>query len=283
MHSRIPENPMAPVNSHPTRFLSILLGLLFSLLGLCRGVASDIIGTPQVTVTSPTSVAVRWQTDVPTGSRVYYGLSADQLNHRANGALSDSHEVIIQDLQPGTPYFFAVATAKKRLATGSFSTSSSGASAVAPASSSPASKEASSASAPLATAAPSPTPVSRFSLSSLFKRSTGSSPAGAPAVQAPPARATWGNPSSLPDHFARHGADFGARDQEEYARMAWELGQRAKTEHLPTKIDDYGVRRVYDPRTGAFAAYNRDGTTKTFFKPGSPGYFDRQPGRLITN
>ena len=57
--------------------------------------------------------------------------------------------------------------------------------------------------------------------------------------------------------------------------------RRAKTDRLPTKVDETGVTRIFDPKTGAFAAYNRDGTTKTFFKPGSPGYFDRQPGRLI--
>jgi pyocin large subunit-like protein len=92
---------------------------------------------------------------------------------------------------------------------------------------------------------------------------------------------TWAHPSSLPDHFARHGADFGARDPEDYARMAWEFGQRAKSEHLPTKIDETGVRRVFDPKTGAFAAYSPSGATKTFFKPGNRGYFDRQPGRLV--
>jgi pyocin large subunit-like protein len=91
----------------------------------------------------------------------------------------------------------------------------------------------------------------------------------------------WGNPASLPDHFARHGGDFGARNAEEYAGMAAELLQRAKAEGLPAKVDDEGVLRVFDPRTGAFGAYNRDGTTKTFFKPGSRGYFERQPGQPV--
>jgi pyocin large subunit-like protein len=38
---------------------------------------------------------------------------------------------------------------------------------------------------------------------------------------------------------------------------------------------------VYDPGTRAFGAYNRDGTTKTFFKPGTRDYFERQPGRPV--
>ena len=92
---------------------------------------------------------------------------------------------------------------------------------------------------------------------------------------------TWGNPATLPDHFARHGSDFGATNAQDYAHLAWQFLQRARAEGLPAKVDPAGTLRVYDPASGAFAAYNRDGTTKTFFKPGSPGYFDRQPGRLV--
>ena len=91
----------------------------------------------------------------------------------------------------------------------------------------------------------------------------------------------WANPASLPDHFARHGHDFGAKDPDDYERMAYEFFQRAKREGLPCKVDNTGVYRVFDRRSGAFGAYNPDGTTKTFFKPGSPAYFDRQPGRAI--
>jgi pyocin large subunit-like protein len=50
----------------------------------------------------------------------------------------------------------------------------------------------------------------------------------------------------------------------------------------PAKLDDAdGTLRVWDPKTGAFAAYNRDRTAKTYFKPGNPDYFARQPGRPI--
>jgi pyocin large subunit-like protein len=99
--------------------------------------------------------------------------------------------------------------------------------------------------------------------------------------KAPPARESWGNYVTLPDHFARHGADFGAKDAEDYARMAWEFRQRAAAEGLPAKMDNEGVLRVYDPGTRAFAAYNANGTTRTFFKPNSRDYFERQPGRSV--
>lgn len=49
------------------------------------------------------------------------------------------------------------------------------------------------------------------------------------------------------------------------------------------KLDDTdGTLRVFDPQTHAFAAYNAAGRTKTFFKPESAGYWQRQPGRAIT-
>jgi pyocin large subunit-like protein len=92
---------------------------------------------------------------------------------------------------------------------------------------------------------------------------------------------SWGNPASLPDHFARHGRDFGARNAEEYALLAYQFLHRASVEPYRAKIDNQRVLRIYDPRTGSFGAYNPDGTTKTFFKPGRAGYFDRQPGRTI--
>jgi pyocin large subunit-like protein len=98
---------------------------------------------------------------------------------------------------------------------------------------------------------------------------------------------TWGNPSTLDDHFDRHGGDFGATSAHDYARMASAFLQRALREGLPTKVDSRGVIRVYDPRTNTFASYNPDGTTKTFYKPdpaqhGYPtnmDYWNNQQGR----
>ena len=47
------------------------------------------------------------------------------------------------------------------------------------------------------------------------------------------------------------------------------------------KLDGATVR-VMNLRTLAFAAYNRDGTTKTYFRPRDASYWDRQPGEPIT-
>src|SRR5215472_7838690 len=78
---------------------------------------------------------------------------------------------------------------------------------------------------------------------------------------------SWGDPATLADHFARHGADFGATTADEYAAQASAFLQRSQAEGLPTKVDSRGVIRVYDPNTNTFGAYNPNGTTRTFYKP----------------
>lgn len=90
----------------------------------------------------------------------------------------------------------------------------------------------------------------------------------------------WGNAKTLERHFRDHGADFGSRSAQEYAQQASEFFQRSIRDQLPIKIDSEGVIRVYDPGTNTFGAYNPDGTTRTFFKPTSPTYFQRQPGSV---
>ncbi|WP_291849246.1 RHS repeat-associated core domain-containing protein [Bradyrhizobium sp.] len=92
--------------------------------------------------------------------------------------------------------------------------------------------------------------------------------------------ALWGNPNSLQKHFDDHGSDFGATDPIDYANKASQFFKQSQTDGLPTKIDSYGVIRVYEPATNTFGSYNPDGSTKTYFKPRSPTYWSRQPGKL---
>ena len=218
--------------------------------------SAEIDGSAKVSALAGNSAVISWKTDVATGTRVSYGLAPDQLTERAEGGVTASHEVKLTGLKPGAKYFFAVGTARKKLATGEFTTSGSPATVLSPPSSSP------------ATNPPAP-PKPQSVVAKIF----------APKSDTPPARETWGNIGSLADHFARHGADFRAKDAEDYARMAWQFGQQSKKGGLLVKVDEDGVRRVFDPRTGAFAAYNPNGTTKTYFKPNSRDYFARQPGR----
>ena len=88
---------------------------------------------------------------------------------------------------------------------------------------------------------------------------------------------TWGNREALPDHFDRHGNDFGAPNEENYAQQANRFFLERDRYQVKTDMD--GIIRVYDPETNTFGSYNSDGTTRTFFKPrGGQRYFDNQPG-----
>lgn len=216
--------------------------------GAFTGHAARLTGGPSVEFTNGTQAVIRWSTDVPTGTRVFFGESVTGMTRRVQGGQGVHHSAILPALEPGTKWYFTVGTARLPLATNSFSVPG---------------KATRGQPAPEASEAPSAARKAE------------------PLGKAPPTRETWGHLPSLPDHFERHGRDFNARNADEYARMAWEFRQRAKIEGLPTKVDADGVTRIYDPKSGAFAAYNRDGTTKTFFKPNSRGYFDRQPGELV--
>lgn len=215
--------------------------------------ATEIVGTPAI-ARSGEQATVTWRTDVACGTRAKIEPSANVIEPDDRTPTTE-HAVRITGLQANVAYQISLGTARKWLATQSLSSSAAAAPQAAPT---------------IAPPARSATP--RPSLAQI---------ASSMIRSAPPARRTWGNPGSLPDHFNRHGHDFGASDPEDYARKAWEFQQQASREGFPAKLDNDGTLRVFDPKTGAFAAYNRDGTTKTFFKPGNPSYFARQPGRTI--
>ena len=247
-------------------FAPLLVSFFFGLCG-AAAFAAEISGQPKVSAVMGSSVVISWQTDVETGTRVSYGLAAAQLTERAEGGVGTTHEVTVTGLRPGAKYFYAVGTARKKLATGEFATSGSPVTVASAASSAPA------ATAPVATAPVATAPVAKPKslIGKIFS----------PKTEAPPTRETWGSVASLADHVARHGGDFQAKDADDYARMAWRFGEQAKQGGLQVKVDEDGTRRVYDLKSGAFAAYNANGTTKTYFKPNSRDYFARQPGRLV--
>ncbi|HWT27147.1 MAG TPA: RHS repeat-associated core domain-containing protein, partial [Mobilitalea sp.] len=90
----------------------------------------------------------------------------------------------------------------------------------------------------------------------------------------------WGNPSTLEDHYERHGSDVNATSAQEYAQKANDFYNNRY--NYEVKVDNKGITRVYDPNTNTFGSYNPDGTTRTLFSPtNGQTYFDNQPGVLI--
>ncbi len=223
------------------KFPRLTLLLIFGFLA--RAVlAVEIVGGVQVAATGNTAT-LRWKTDVECGSRVRTGLAAADLDRKVSAdGVGVEHVVVVDGLQTETTYFFNVGTSRKVLAAGSFHTSG------------------------------------RAATKSVCAAPEKKTPL--PVRKAPPTRKIWGNIRSLQDHFDRHGRDFGAKTPDDYARMSWEFLNLALDEGWSAKVDGSdGTIRIWDAKSRAFAAYNRDGTTKTYFKPGSPDYFERQPGK----
>jgi len=239
------------------RWLAVWLSFAFSLVGRAIGMTQGPVA--QLT---PTGAVLRWSTDHASGARVYYGTDVKHLELRVDpGVVGADHEVTLSGLRPGTTYWYSVGTARTPLATNSFTT--------------PPGEE-----SLLRTTPPN-------LKSTMAEGPEAARPSAAPAAfdptryQVPPARVTWGAPRTLQDHFDRHGADFAAKNPEDYAAKAWLFLRRAAFEGLPAKLDADGVLRVYEAKTKTFASYNRDLTAKTFFKPGRPNYFEDQPGKSV--
>lgn len=231
--------------------VSLFLGTLVVISGAWVH-AVELLSPPQVVATGD-SATITWKTDVSCGTRLQYGLNAAQLTQKAEGPVTDAHQVTLSGLVTGTTYHYSVGSARTKLATGTFTTG-----------------------APAAAAQLQPSLVRRVLDAILPEKKAAAEP------PAPPARQTWGNISTLQDHFDRHGRDFASKSPDDYAAQAWRFLQRARTESLPMKMDPTdGTLRIFDPKTRAFAAYNDEGRTKTFFKPDSPTYWQRQPGRSV--
>lgn len=236
----------------------VLLRLLSIFLILCGARdlrAVNLLAPPEILPAAEGATTVRWKLDSPAGGRVRYGLAPDKLDQTESDAVGTSHAVTLRGLQPGTRYFFSVGTARNPLTTGSFIAGKAGAA---------------------------PAEVPAVSQTIPKQPEPKSTPAPKLIVRdAPATRLTWGNIPSLQDHFIRHGSDFGAKSPDDYAAQAWRFRERAVTERLPMKLDSDGTVRAFDPKTRAFAAFNRDGTTKTYFRPDNPSYWQRQPGKPI--
>ena len=249
--------------------LQRLLSIFLLLCGAYASQAVSLLAPPEISPAADGATTLRWRLDSAAGGRLRYGLAPDRLDQTAADEVGTDHTLTLRGLQPGTQYFYSIGTAKYPLTTGSFVAGKS-------------------------TARPETKPTLLQKLARIVTKPVEATPPipakNTPAApvspnpvvhDAPSTRLTWGHLPSLPDHFARHGGDFAAKSQDDYAAQAWRFRQRAAAERLPMKLDTDGTVRVFDPKTRAFAAFNRDGTTKTYFRPDNAGYWQRQPGRAI--
>jgi hypothetical protein len=106
----------------------------------------------------------------------------------------------------------------------------------------------------------------------------GSAPQARAVANLADAAPSWTSPTALLRHFRDHAKDFGVSTPADYAAKAKAFYRRGQEEHLPTKVDADGTVRIYDRGTNTFGAFTKAGVPKTFFKPTSPSYWERQGG-----
>lgn len=96
-----------------TLFTRLLIGLAF----LAHwGLAQSVVRGPYLQVVTPTSVVVRWRTDVPTDSRVTYGPSAGTYSQQTIlPETSTEHIVKLSNLQAATKYYYTIGTSTATL------------------------------------------------------------------------------------------------------------------------------------------------------------------------
>ncbi|MBL9077515.1 MAG: hypothetical protein JNL08_08430 [Planctomycetes bacterium] len=110
-------------------------------------------------------------------------------------------------------------------------------------------------------------------------------PATVPAPAAPAPRPTsavgFTSRAAWQSHFGKHGAEFGAIDADRYLALAQQLRDAPLTADVLESVrDSDGVVTRFDRRSGAFVAFHRDQTIRTFFKPNDgEAYFRRQTAR----
>lgn len=102
-------------------------------------------------------------------------------------------------------------------------------------------------------------------------------------VAKPPAPANvrtdigFGSQRSYEDHFEKHGHEFGSISQAEYLALAQKLRDAPVGGSILEAVRDDGVISRFDKKSGAFIAFNKNKTIRTFFKPNDGvRYFERQ-------
>jgi pyocin large subunit-like protein len=131
-------------------------------------------------------------------------------------------------------------------------------------------------------------PALILTLSALACRSNTTPLAPAPPAQSAPAAARQSTQvtyadigfrakRNLDEHYDKHGAEFGSITKAEYLRQAQELRDRPPGGDILEAARSDGVTTRFDQKSGAFLAFNRDLTIRTYFKPkDGEAYFRRQ-------
>ena len=88
------------------------------------------------------------------------------------------------------------------------------------------------------------------------------------------------NERRLDEHYDKHGGEFGRITKQDYLRQAQLLRDAQVGGPVLQTVRSDGVTTRFDRQTGAFVAFNPNGTIRTFFKPNDgERYYRRQAER----
>jgi pyocin large subunit-like protein len=103
---------------------------------------------------------------------------------------------------------------------------------------------------------------------------------------APAGQKSWGagvgfaDARRLDEHYEKHGPEFGRPTKQDYLHQAQLLRDSAVGGPVLQTVRSDGVVTRFDRQTGAFIAFNANGTIRTFFKPNDgERYYRRQAER----
>ena len=73
--------------------------------------SQKIIRGPYLQMSTPTSMMIRWRTDIPVASKINFGLIQNALNSSKSEELQKTEHIItIDNLKPNTKYFYGIAS-----------------------------------------------------------------------------------------------------------------------------------------------------------------------------
>src|SRR5687767_13392543 len=107
-------------DSYPVAgILRRMWAVIIPLAGAFTASAAELVRGPYLQSGTPTSVIVKWRTDVPTASIVFYGDQPDDLA-LVTGQIhpTTEHQVRISGLSPASKYFYSVGSFGETLAGG---------------------------------------------------------------------------------------------------------------------------------------------------------------------
>lgn len=82
---------------------------------------------------------------------------------------------------------------------------------------------------------------------------------------------------NLEEHYEKHGREFGSITQDEYLRQAQTLRDQSVGGDILEATRNDGVITRFNRNSGAFLAFNKDLTIRTYFRPNDgERYFNRQ-------